>query len=99
MGVVPTTRSRSKHDWRNWARRLSGFTRAENHIPGALYLDTNRLENPIDWNRRPPDELDEAMRSLGITRDTTVILYGRDTEGHASGQAAEPGRSPPAARR
>jgi len=56
----------------------------ENHIPGALYLDTNRLENPIDWNRRTPGELDEAMRSFGITGDTTVILYGRDTEGHAN---------------
>ena len=56
----------------------------ENHIPGATYLDTNRLENPVDWNRRTPEELDEAMRSFGITRDTTVILYGRDTEGHAN---------------
>ena len=24
----------------------------ESHIPGALYLDTNWLENPVDWNRR-----------------------------------------------
>jgi molybdopterin synthase sulfurtransferase len=55
----------------------------ENHIPGALYLDTNRLESPVDWNRRSPEELDEAVRSLGITSDTTVILYGRDTEGDA----------------
>jgi len=56
----------------------------ENHIPGALYLDTNRLENPEDWNRRTPAELETALRSLGITHDTTVILYGRDTEGHAN---------------
>jgi molybdopterin synthase sulfurtransferase len=56
----------------------------ENHIPGALYLDTNWLENPRDWNRRTPEELEVALRSLGITRDTTVILYGRDTEGHAN---------------
>ncbi len=55
----------------------------ENHLPGALYLDTNRLENPIDWNRRSPEELESALRALGITHDTTVILYGRDTEGHA----------------
>jgi thiosulfate/3-mercaptopyruvate sulfurtransferase len=55
----------------------------ENHIPGALYLDTNWLENPVDWNRRTPGELELALRSLGITYDTTVILYGRDTEGHA----------------
>src|SRR5262245_49451798 len=53
----------------------------ENHLPGALYLDTNQLENPVDWNRRTPEELAAALRSLGISRDTTVILYGRDTEG------------------
>lgn len=55
----------------------------EDHISGALYLDTNWLENPVDWNRRTSEELDAAVRSLGITRDTTVILYGRDTEGQA----------------
>ena len=27
---------------------------AEGHIPGALYLDTNWLEDPLDWNRRSP---------------------------------------------
>jgi len=56
----------------------------ENHIPGAFYLDTNRLENPLNWNRRTPEELELALRAFGITRDTTVILYGRDTEGHAN---------------
>jgi 3-mercaptopyruvate sulfurtransferase SseA len=56
----------------------------ESHIPGALYLDTNRLENPDDWNRRSPEELEETLRSLGVTHDTTVILYGRDTEGDAN---------------
>ncbi|MEA2605644.1 MAG: molybdopterin synthase sulfurtransferase [Chloroflexota bacterium] len=57
---------------------------AEGHIPGALYLDTNWLENPIDWNRRTPAELDAAVRSLGITSDTTVVVYGRDTVGDAN---------------
>jgi thiosulfate/3-mercaptopyruvate sulfurtransferase len=56
----------------------------ESHIPGALYLDTNWLEDPADWNRRPPAVLDEAIRALGITSDTTVILYGRDSEGDAN---------------
>ena len=56
---------------------------AEGHIPGALYLDTNWLEDPADWNRRSPEAIDAALRGLGITSDTTVILYGRDTEGHA----------------
>jgi molybdopterin synthase sulfurtransferase len=56
----------------------------ENHIPGALYLDTNRLESADDWNRRSPEELETALCSLGITHDTTIIVYGRDTEGHAN---------------
>ena len=56
----------------------------EGHLPGALFLDTNRLEDPADWNRRPADELHETLRSLGISADTTVILYGRDTIGHAN---------------
>jgi thiosulfate/3-mercaptopyruvate sulfurtransferase len=56
----------------------------EAHLPGALYLDTNQLENPVDWNRRTPEELEAAISALGITRDTTVILYGRDTEGQAN---------------
>jgi thiosulfate/3-mercaptopyruvate sulfurtransferase len=57
---------------------------AEAHIPGALYLDTNVLEDPADWNRRSPEVLDAAIRALGITKDTTVVVYGRDTEGQAN---------------
>ena len=56
----------------------------EGHLPGALYLDTNRLEDPDDWNRRPPEELHAALLALGISADTTVVLYGRDTIGHAN---------------
>jgi thiosulfate/3-mercaptopyruvate sulfurtransferase len=57
---------------------------AEGHIPGALYLDTNWLEDPADWNRRSPEAIDAALRSLGITHDTTVVVYGRDSEGDAN---------------
>jgi molybdopterin synthase sulfurtransferase len=56
----------------------------EAHVPGAVYLDTNWLEDPADWNRREPDELQAALAGLGIRPDTTVVLYGRDTEGHAN---------------
>jgi 3-mercaptopyruvate sulfurtransferase SseA len=57
----------------------------EGHIPGAFYLDTNWLESSHDdWNRRSPEELDAAVRALGVTSDTTVVLYGRDTEGDAN---------------
>jgi 3-mercaptopyruvate sulfurtransferase SseA len=57
---------------------------AEGHLPGAVYLDTNWLENPVDWNRRTPDELESALAGLGISSDATVVLYGRDTEGDAN---------------
>jgi molybdopterin synthase sulfurtransferase len=56
----------------------------DGHIPAAFYLDTNWLESSHDWNRRSPEELDAAVRALGITTDTTVVLYGRDTEGEAN---------------
>jgi thiosulfate/3-mercaptopyruvate sulfurtransferase len=55
----------------------------ENHLPGALYLDTNRIEDPKDWNRRPAAEIEATLLSLGITADTTVVVYGRDTVGDA----------------
>lgn len=49
----------------------------QGHIPGAIALDTNWFESAHDWNRREPDELRTALQSAGITRDTTVVLYGR----------------------
>lgn len=49
----------------------------EGHIPGAIEVDTNTLESPETWNRRSPEELKETLEKLGITQDTTVILYGR----------------------
>lgn len=57
---------------------------AEGHIPGAQYLDTNWLEDPADWNRRSPEAIEAAVLALGITTDTTVVVYGRDTEGEAN---------------
>lgn len=49
----------------------------EGHIPGALQVDTNTLESPETWNRRSPEDLKVTLESLGITENTTVILYGR----------------------
>ena len=62
----------------------------QGHIPGAVHLDTNRLELASDWNRRSPAELEEALGELGIARDTSVILYGRDSAADPAEQ--KPGR-------
>ena len=56
---------------------------AEGHIPGAVYLDTTWLEDPADWNRRAPIEIEATLLRLGIAHDTTVVVYGRDTVGNA----------------
>ncbi|AQT70150.1 Thiosulfate sulfurtransferase YnjE precursor [Anaerohalosphaera lusitana] len=47
------------------------------HIPSAIPLDTNWLESSETWNRRSPQELQQTLQNLGITHETTVILYGR----------------------
>lgn len=57
--------------YRNREAYLSG------HIPGAIDVDTLELEAPETWNRRSPDELKKNIEAMGITADTTVILYGK----------------------
>ncbi|SHJ55044.1 thiosulfate/3-mercaptopyruvate sulfurtransferase [Tangfeifania diversioriginum] len=57
--------------YRNRDAYLSG------HIPGAIDIDTNALEDEKTWNRRTPEELKKVFESHGITSDTTVIMYGK----------------------
>ena len=49
----------------------------QGHIPGAIEIDTNLLESQETWNRRTPEELLKALLDHGITKETTVVLYGR----------------------
>jgi thiosulfate/3-mercaptopyruvate sulfurtransferase len=49
------------------------------HLPQARYLDTNFLESNDTWNRRSPAEIGAALAQAGISRDATVVLYGRDS--------------------
>ena len=62
----------------------------EGHLPGALYLDTNRLENPADWNRRSPEEIEATVRALGITHDTTVVALRPRHGGRRQREVAGP---------
>ncbi|WP_309680078.1 rhodanese-like domain-containing protein [Polaromonas sp.] len=48
------------------------------HIPGAAYLDTQRLEDGRFWNKVDDAALLRLLLGLGIRHDTTVILYGRN---------------------
>ena len=59
----------------------------ESHIPGAGYLDTNRLEQQPLWNKVADQALLQLLLTLGVRHDTTVILYGRHTP--AAARAAQ----------
>jgi len=49
------------------------------HIPGALPFSVENVEREPLWNRIPDAELEACLVAYGMTYDTTVILYGRDT--------------------
>lgn len=49
----------------------------DEHIPGALYLDTGHLEAPPLWNKVSDPALLHVLLRLGIRHDTTVLLVGR----------------------
>lgn len=61
------------------------------HVPGAIPLDTMRLESPDDWNRRSAEELEAALIEHGIRHDTTVVLYGRPIDRPGPVEDPDPG--------
>lgn len=51
------------------------------HIPGAVHINTDDVEEGPVWNRKSDEELEQFALDYGITHDTTVILYGADPMG------------------
>lgn len=49
------------------------------HIPGALHADVSAVECDPFRNLSEPKVIEKSMLELGITKDTTVILYGLDS--------------------
>lgn len=48
------------------------------HIPGAIHSDSDIYENGEPrWFLLPDGEIHSAMGSMGITQDTTVVVYGK----------------------
>jgi thiosulfate/3-mercaptopyruvate sulfurtransferase len=49
------------------------------HIPGAVHINTDAVEEGPVWNRLKDKELEKFALKNGITTDTTVVLYGSDS--------------------
>ncbi|WP_067587740.1 sulfurtransferase [Endozoicomonas ascidiicola] len=51
----------------------------DGHIPGAVYLDTQKIEwdqgGTPSWNYIPDKKLLQVLSNYGIAKDTTVIVY------------------------
>ena len=45
-------------------------------IPGSMYLDTNLIEGGPLWNLVSLEQLEKVINELGISNETTVIVYG-----------------------
>ncbi len=49
------------------------------HIPGAIHFDLAFIESPPLWNISSDDELLKFLLAQGITYNSLIVLYGRDT--------------------
>ncbi|MBB6215511.1 thiosulfate/3-mercaptopyruvate sulfurtransferase [Anaerosolibacter carboniphilus] len=49
------------------------------HIPSAVHINTDEVEEGPIWNRKSADQLEQFALNNGITTDTTTVLYGSDT--------------------
>jgi len=68
-----------------WGKAADDKTYSKAHIPGAVHLNTDDIEESTYWNIRTGDEIKKVMAEYGITKDTTVIIYGDDTQSSDSG--------------
>jgi 3-mercaptopyruvate sulfurtransferase SseA len=55
----------------------------QGHVPRAVFFDTSAIETEPLWNRVSDRDLEAALLAHGVTHDTTVVLYGRDTSAAA----------------
>lgn len=63
----------------SWGPLESAEAYKAEHIPGAFHMNTDEIEEPVDWNIRPAAEVEAAFLNYGVTKDTTLIVYGSDS--------------------
>jgi thiosulfate/3-mercaptopyruvate sulfurtransferase len=64
----------------SWGKLSEAKAYRAGHVPGALHLNTDELENGYPrWHLKPLPALQRVIGRLGITRATTVIVYSHQT--------------------
>lgn len=58
----------------SWGEASSDYKKS--HIKGSLHINTDLIEEPQYWNIRTPSEIERVMKDFGISKNTTVIIYG-----------------------
>ncbi len=63
-----------------WGKLSEAKDYRAGHIPDAIYLNTDECENGYPrWHLKSVNELQNVIGSLGITPNTTVIVYSKQT--------------------
>lgn len=60
----------------SWGTYKDSPSYTKGHIPGAIHINTDSVEEGPVWNLLEPEKIEENILANGITKDTTVILYG-----------------------
>jgi 3-mercaptopyruvate sulfurtransferase SseA len=64
----------------SWGKLSAAKDYQHGHVPGALHLNTDEFENGYPrWHLKPVAELQQIISKLGITPETTVIVYSQQT--------------------
>ncbi|MGL6201995.1 MAG: sulfurtransferase [Lachnospiraceae bacterium] len=59
----------------SWGTEEDAPAYGEAHVPGAVHMNTDNIEEEQNWNIRSGEELEQLAKDFGITKDTTVICY------------------------
>ena len=64
----------------SWAEPAAAKDYLAGHIPSAIHFNTDLVENGYPrWLLRPINELHQVIGEFGITPETTVVVYSKQT--------------------
>lgn len=62
----------------SWGTEKDSPDYMDGHIPGAIHIDTNSVEDEPLWNLKSAEDIKQSLLNIGVTKDTAVILYSAD---------------------